>query len=132
MQALPYEETFRNDGDLCFFAEVPVLVDRLPEPDPDRPGVLVLDVGELHSVGTTPLKQVGRYSARLAAAGSALVLTGIRPELRAVLADTGLLARLDDENVLPHDPHLGAALEAGRIRGEEAPRELQARRARAD
>jgi len=124
---LPADEplVLRHDGP-SFFAEVPVLADRLPGPDPDHPGVLVLDVGELGSVDTTPIKHLGQYQARLAAAGSALVMTGVKPEARTALDRTGLLARIGDDNVLPYDEHLGAAMEAGLARGQALLDELRA------
>jgi SulP family sulfate permease len=124
---LPADEplVLRHDGP-SFFAEVPVLADRLPGPDPDHPGVLVLDVGELGSVDTTPIKHLGQYQARLATAGSALVMTGVKPEARTALDRTGLLARIGEANVLPYDEHMGAAMEAGLARGRALLDELRA------
>lgn len=111
-----------------FFAEVPALVEGLPSSDPRRPGVLVLDVGDLRHLSSTALKQLDRYEAQLSQAGSALVLTGVGPEPRAVLEKTGLLERIGEENVLPPDPYLGGALEAGRRRGRARLIELRAAR----
>jgi SulP family sulfate permease len=103
-------------------------VDALPDPDPTHPGVVVLDVGELRHVASTALKQLDRYEAKLSRSGGAMVLTGVGPAPRAVLAKTGLLERIGEENVLPPDPHLGGALEAGRRRGQARLFELQAAR----
>jgi SulP family sulfate permease len=110
-----------------FHAAVSPLVEGLPEPDPDHPGVLVIDVGRLHHLSTTSLQQVARYRAKLAAAGSGLVLAGVDPRARAVLARTKLLEQLGEENVLPDDPHLGSVLDAGLERGRALLAELQAR-----
>jgi SulP family sulfate permease len=109
-----------------FFADVTAVAERLPEPDPTRPGVLVIDVGALQDFSSTTLKQLDRYRAKLDAAGSGLVLAGISQPSREVLARTGLLGRLGDRNVLPQEAHLGAILEAGLHRGQELLGELQA------
>ncbi len=61
--------------------------------------------------------------------GSGLVLTGVEPNAREVLARTGLLAQLGEQNVLPSDPHIGASLDAGRQRGRDLLAELAAARA---
>jgi sulfate permease, SulP family len=111
-----------------FFAEVPAMVDGLPEPDPAHPGVLVVDVGGLRHVTSTALKQLDKYQAKLDEAGSGLVLAGVPEAPRAVLARTGLLARLGEENVLPVETHLGGALDAGLQRGQSLLAELQAAR----
>ena len=126
---LPADEplVLRHQGP-NFFAEVPAMVDALPDPDPTHPGVVVLDVGELRHVASTALKQLDRYEAKLSRSGGAMVLTGVGPAPRAVLAKTGLLERIGEENVLPPDPHLGGALEAGRRRGQARLFELQAAR----
>jgi SulP family sulfate permease len=127
---LPIDEPLmlRHQGP-NFFAEVPAMVDALPDPDPARPGVVVIDVGDLRHVASTALKQLDQYQAKLSRAGGVLVLSGVRPEPRAVLARTGLLERLGEENVLPADPHLAGALEAGRRRGQAALAEMKSARA---
>ena len=76
-----------------FFADVSALADRLPAPDPKRPGVLVVDVGALQQLSSTAIKQVAKYHDKLAAAGSGLVLAGIGDQAREVLAETGLIAQ---------------------------------------
>ena len=74
--------------------------------------MLVVDVGALQQLSSTALKQVAKYHDKLAAAGSGLVLAGIGDRARDVLAQTGLLGKLGEQNVLPPDPHLGASLDA--------------------
>jgi SulP family sulfate permease len=105
------------------------MVDALPQPGPTRPGVVVLDVGDLRHVASTALKQLDQYEAKLSRSGGALVLAGVDPAAHAVLAKTGLLERIGEENVLPPDPHLGGALQAGRFRGQALLAELRAARA---
>ena len=111
-----------------FFADVTAVADRLPAPDTIRPGVLVLDVGVLEHFSSTTLKQLDTYHAKLAAAGSGLVLVGIGEASRQVLTRTGLLGRLGESNSLPQDPHLGATLDSGIRRGRQLLLELQADR----
>lgn len=109
-----------------FFADVSTIADELPEPDPARPGVLVFDVGALEDFSSTTLKQLGKYQATLSAAGSALVLAGVSQSSRDTLTRTGLLATFGERNVLVHDPHVGATLDAGWRRGTEVLLELAA------
>jgi SulP family sulfate permease len=111
-----------------FFADVAGFADRLPEPDPTGPGVLVVDLGALEHFSSTTLKTLGKLHAKYAAAGSGLVLTGVEPNAREVLARTGLLSQLGEQNVLPSDPHVGASLDAGMQRGQELMAELRAER----
>ena len=108
-----------------FFADVAALADTLPEPDPARPGVLVLDVGALEHFSSTTLKDTLRYHDRLTRAGSGLVLSGVGPEASGVLERTGLMARVGRQNVLVADRHVGASFEAGMRRGSELLAELQ-------
>jgi sulfate permease, SulP family len=111
-----------------FFADVPTVAERLPAADPKAPGVLVLDVGELGAYSSTMLKELAKYHARLAAAGSGLVLISVSEHARATLAATGLLETLGADNVLPADPHLVASVEQGMGRGRDLLEQLRARR----
>jgi SulP family sulfate permease len=109
-----------------FFADVTTMFERLPTAAPSSPGVLVLDVGTLQHFSSTTLKQLDKYRAGLASAGSGLVLAGVGPDSRRVLERTGLLERLGEENVLAPDPHPGLAFEHCLRRGEELLGELRA------
>jgi SulP family sulfate permease len=108
-----------------FFADVPGIVEQLPEPDLQHAGVLVLDIGALQSYSSTMLKALGKYHASLAAAGSGLVLSGVSDGLRNTLAETSLLEQIGLTNVLPAEPHFDVALEQGLRRGQELLAELQ-------
>ena len=88
--------------------------------------MVVLDVGELRHVSSTALKQVDAYEGKLSGARCGLVLTGVGPEPRAILARTGLLERIGEANILPRDPHLGGALQAGQRCGQALSSELRA------
>ncbi len=96
-----------------------------PSPTRLRPGVLVIDLGALEHFSSTTLKSLGKMHAKFAAAHSGLVLTGVEPNARDVLARTGLLAQLGEQNVLPTDPHIGGSLDAGLRRGQALLSELQ-------
>ncbi len=109
-----------------FFADVPTVAERLPMADPAHPGMLVLDVGVLDSFSSTMLKELGKYHAKLAAHGSALVLVGISAVARETLDPTEFLERLGPANVLSRDSHVGADLEHGHRRGQELLAELRA------
>lgn len=110
----------RLSGD-DFFAEVPALVDELPLPPPDGSarGVLVLDLGNRQTFSSTTLKALQTYHLDLSNAGQVLVLTGVSDGLREVLDRTGFLAVIGPDNVLAHDPHLGADRDAGATRGHQ-------------
>lgn len=110
----------RLSGD-DFFAEVPTLIDELPSPRSEGVGrgVLVLDLGNRQTFSSTSLKAVEKYHADLSDAGQGLVLTGASDGLREILDRTGLLAAIGPDNVLAHDPHLGADRDAGARRGHE-------------
>jgi SulP family sulfate permease len=125
-EALPQDEPLllRYTGP-NFFADVTTLIDRLPAADAAHPGVVVLDVGVLQHFSSTVLKQLEKYHDTLVASGSGLVLAGIGSDSRAILARTGLLARIGDHNVLPPDPHLDSAVDEARHRGNELLAELR-------
>lgn len=89
-----------------FFADIPMVAERLPQADPNAPGVLVLDVGALEAYSSTMLKGLGQYHAKLAAGGSGFVLTGVSDRARATLDRTGLLALLGPDNALPTGDHM--------------------------
>lgn len=110
-----------------FFAVATAIAERMPDPDPSHPGVVVLDVGALQSYSSTMVKHLAKYQSSLAAAGSGLVLSGIGESSRRVLARTGLLEQIGARNVLPVDPHLDAAIETARRRGRALLAELRKR-----
>jgi sulfate permease, SulP family len=112
-----------------FFADVAAFADRLPQPDEKAPGVLVIDLGDLEHFSSTTLKSLGKVQAKLAGARSGLVLTGVGPGGRDVLARTGLLEQLGEQNVLPADPHIGVSLDMGVRRGQEYMKELRGEQA---
>lgn len=104
-----------------FFAEVPSLVSELPAPPPHGTarGVLVLDLADRQTFSSTGLKAIEKYHADLREAGQALVLTGVSGSLRDTLERTGLLDAIGSDDVLAHDPHLGADRDAGVRRGRD-------------
>ena len=108
---LPEDEpiVLRYDGP-NFFADVAGFADRLPEPDPHHPGVLVMDLGALEHFSSTTLKSLGKMHAKFAAFHSGLVLTGVEANARDVLARTGLLAQTRRaERPADRSPHRVAA-----------------------
>jgi SulP family sulfate permease len=108
-----------------FFADVPSIDEQLPAPNPEHPGVLVLDVGALQNYSSTMLKALGAYHSSLASAGSGLVLTGVSDRAGHTLEETGLLEQLGQANVLPVDAHLDVSIEHALHRGHELLAELQ-------
>ena len=111
-----------------FFAEVPALIDEIPVPeDEGPPGVVVFDLGLLQAFSSTFIKALGKYHDKLAAAGCGLVLCGVTDPGREVLAQTGVLEKLGEENVLGLRPHLGENLDVGLRRGQTLLAELGGR-----
>ena len=120
----PDEPVVLRYGGPNFFADVTGLAERLPAPDPAAPGVLVIDLGALEHFSSTTLKAMEKIHARFDEAHSGLVLTGVEPIARDVLARTGLLASSASRTSWPSDPHIGASLDAGARRGRELLAEL--------
>ncbi|MFV0527036.1 MAG: SulP family inorganic anion transporter [Acidimicrobiales bacterium] len=108
-----------------FFATVAPIVDHLPAPDPDHPGVLMVDLGELNHYSSTLLKQLARYVTTLLDAGSGLVLVGVTDHQRDVLRQTGIGQRIGDDNLLPRDPHIDVTIRGAMKRGNALLAELQ-------
>jgi anti-anti-sigma regulatory factor len=97
-----------------FFAEVPTLLEELPDPrEAGRPGVIVLDVGELNRFSSTLLKGLATYSKKLSLHGHVLVLVGIDPEARELLDATGVSVELGEANLLGERDYLGGNLDLG-------------------
>jgi SulP family sulfate permease len=113
-----------------FFAVATTVVDRLPAPDPDHPGVLVVNIGALQRYSSTMLKQLARYVTELTDAGSGLVLTGVGDEQRDTLTRTGLMDLIGAPNVLPPDPHPQVMTDRSLHRGRQLLAELRADRPR--
>ena len=94
-------------------------------PTRTHPGVLVMDLGALEHFSSTTLKSLEKMHTKFVALHSGLVLTGVEASAREVLARTGLLAQLGEQNVLPTDPHIGGSLDAGLQRGQALLSELK-------
>lgn len=101
-----------------FFAVVAPLHERLPQPSPDYPGVVIIDVGALQRFSSTMLKQLNDYACHLASSGSAIVLTGVTDTGRETLARAGTADLLGKDNILPPDPHIIVAIETAFRRGQ--------------
>ena len=107
-----------------FFAVVSSIVDQLPAPDEDHPGVVVLDFGRVDSYSSTMLKQIGHYADDLHAAGSGIVLAGVDDEEREQLLRTGIGRHIGSANILGRDRHIDRAIEKAFERGRALLAEL--------
>jgi SulP family sulfate permease len=108
-----------------FFAVVTSIVDQLPQPDPDHPGVVVLDIGVLRRYSSTMLKQLDHYLATLTSAGSAIVLAGVDENARQELVRTGIADRIGTQNILAADPHLDVTIQQSLQRARRRLAELR-------
>ncbi|HWJ61479.1 MAG TPA: SulP family inorganic anion transporter [Acidimicrobiales bacterium] len=111
-----------------FFAVTAAIADRLPVADPDRPGVLVLDLGRLDRYSSSMVKRLAMYVDSLSHAGSGLVLVGVSERALGALARTGVADRIGPENLLVPDPHIDLTIEHGAAQGTALLRQLRERR----
>ncbi|QMU74030.1 SulP family inorganic anion transporter [Streptacidiphilus sp. P02-A3a] len=113
------------------FAELPRLETRLPRVDGARDAVLVLVMRTAPDVPSSAiLKLIGRYAARLDAAGGRLLLAGVHPQLAEILRRTGITARLGADAVIPAVPALLEPLDQAEARGRAWITARRERRAR--
>lgn len=83
------------------FAELERIDERWPSIDQTRNAVVVLEVRTIPNVpSATLVRAFGRWSDRLAAGGSRLMLAGVDPDLYQILTRSGLVDKLGADNVV--------------------------------
>ncbi|HET8930445.1 MAG TPA: SulP family inorganic anion transporter [Acidimicrobiales bacterium] len=102
-----------------FFAAVPAIIDQLPHADPERPGVVIVDLGEMDRYSSTLLKRLSTYVSEIREAGSGAIFVGVGDRRRTVLERTGLIETIGSSNVLGEDSHIDRSLERANERGRE-------------
>lgn len=94
-----------------FFAAAPVFESQLPDVPADLGrAVVIIRLRGKDEVGSTFLRTIDGYAARLRAAGGALMLSGVSEPVLGQLRSTGTLARLGLDRVFVERPRLGESL----------------------
>lgn len=94
-----------------FFAAAPVFESQLPEVPADLgPSVVIIRLRGKDELGSTFLRTIDGYAARLHDAGGVLMLSGVSESVLGQLRSTGMLARLGADHVFVERPRLGESL----------------------
>jgi SulP family sulfate permease len=92
-----------------FFAAASQVEEQLPNPSGAKHAAVVLRLRGEQDAGSTFLKVVASYNAKLRANGAKLFLSGVGPDLMAQLERTGALDLLGAEAIFPAEQALGAS-----------------------
>lgn len=106
-----------------FFAAAPIVAQQLPRvPTDARGAVVIFRLRGKDELGSTFIRVLEQYAARLRAAGGVLMLAGVGERVLDQLVATKVIATIGQENVFPERPRLGdalgAAIAAAAERGE--------------
>lgn len=82
-----------------FYAEVPRLRDRMPDPADATGSVVILRMRHVPDMHGTGLSLLDDYVDRLAAGGNVLLLEGVGPRLHETLARTGLEGKIGGDHI---------------------------------
>jgi SulP family sulfate permease len=108
----PGEVTVLAYDGTSFFAELPLLEARLPDPQGADGAVLVLSLRAAPDVpSSTIVKLLRRYATKLHDQGGRLLLAGLTPATAAVFQRAGLTDELGLDAVIPAQPEFFAALD---------------------
>ena len=97
--------------DFRFFADVPRLAERLPQPGDATGAVVVVRTRDIPSVADTGLRVLEHYRKLLADSGNTLVLAGVRPQVADTLERTGIASRIGHEHIFAATPEITRALD---------------------
>ena len=86
---------------LDFFAEVPMMDDKMPPARNVSGAVVVLILREMNSVTSTFINWMMKYSKVLQASGSVLMLADVNPDVQKAMQSSGALDVIGSENVYP-------------------------------
>ncbi len=102
-----------------FFAEIPIIMAKMPDSRDVTNAVVILRLRGLTESHSTFLKQFSRSVKKLQAGGNRLILAGVEPGVIKTMEKTGILSGIGSDNIFPVQPGIGAALddawEAGQI-----------------
>ncbi len=94
---------------LDFFAEVPILEDKMPPVRGVVNAVIILIIRDMSSITSTGIRWVERYAQELRANGGALMLADVDPVVEEELKASGALDVIGAENVFPETARVLAA-----------------------
>ncbi|QDP96795.1 SulP family inorganic anion transporter [Microlunatus elymi] len=94
-----------------FFAEVPRLTRRLPQPDGATGAVVILRIRDIPTIEDTGLRALDDYHQQLADTGNTLILTGIASGVVDAIRRVGLERRIGADNLFPAGADVTRALD---------------------
>lgn len=109
-QLKSHEITILQPVGSLFFAGAAELEQFLPEVGSARHAIVILRLRVYDEVGSTFLRLIENYSAKLVANDSRLILAGIGPRVLEQLEKTGLIDHIGRKNVFLARPRFGDAL----------------------
>lgn len=86
---------------LDFFAEVPVLADKMPSARGVTSAVVILVIHDMQRLTSTGVKWMEKYVQELQANNSLFILADVNPFIMKILTDSGALEIIGAENVIP-------------------------------
>jgi SulP family sulfate permease len=102
-----------------FFAQIPAISKKIPDPSGATKAVLVFRFRDVESASSTNLKWLEHFSARMRHAGNRVIVEGVEPSVMKILKKSGLLNELGEECVFPAMPEREAALDAAIASGQK-------------
>jgi SulP family sulfate permease len=93
-----------------FFATAQALEEGLPSVGDAKAPVVILILRDFEDIGSTVLKCLKRYAAKLQLQGGALMLVGINEQLAGQFDRTGTTDAIGSQNIFREKPELGIAL----------------------
>ncbi len=94
---------------LDFFAEVPILEDKMPTARDANHTVVILIIRDMRSLTSTAIGWLERYTKELQAKESTLMLADVNPKVMKALKASGALEIIGEENVFPATKRILAA-----------------------
>jgi SulP family sulfate permease len=104
--------TVVNLRDWKFYADIPRLAERLPQPATATGAVVVARMRDVRQIRSTGLRVLEHYRKTLAGGGNVLVLEGVQPDVQNALQRSGIAARLGEANIFPALDEYTASLAA--------------------
>ncbi|MGA9277831.1 SulP family inorganic anion transporter [Ilumatobacter sp.] len=114
----PIPETLTSDTvlviglrDWSFFADIPRLAERLPQPGDATGAVVVVRMRDVPDMTSTGLRLLENYRKKLEDSGNTLVLAGLQPGAAHTLDRTGIAKKIGAEHMFAAGPDVTRSLD---------------------